>query len=85
MEITYDLEFLPEKRSNTQESEEVTAIKIFLAGRQKNMCFRYDSVKQANSRATAIRAFRKRHNLLDIFDFYRRENCVYVVNTKKKG
>ena len=33
MKITYDLENLPERRNSTRESEEVTAIKGFLAGR----------------------------------------------------
>lgn len=84
MEITYDLEILPDKKGK-KESPEITAIKLFLAGRQRNMCFRYDSTKEANSRATAIRSFRKRHDLFHVFDFYRRENCIYILKTKKKG
>ena len=39
MKISYDLAALPERRRGLKESEEVTAIKAFLAGTQKNMCF----------------------------------------------
>ena len=41
MKITYDLEFLPE-RWRTKTSEEVLALKAFLAGKQKNMCIQYE-------------------------------------------
>ncbi len=36
MKISYDLAALPERRNGGKESEEVTAIKAFLAGTQKN-------------------------------------------------
>ena len=36
MKISYDLAALPERRRAMKESEEVTAIKAFLAGKQKN-------------------------------------------------
>ena len=36
MKISYDLAALPERRRTSKESEEVTAIKAFLAGTQKN-------------------------------------------------
>lgn len=32
MKITYDLEHLPERRNGAKESEEVAAIKVFMAG-----------------------------------------------------
>ena len=71
MKITYDLEFLPERRNNVRESEEVTAIKAFLAGAHKNMCFEYDSEKEAKRRLDAVRNFRSQHKLQEIFDLYR--------------
>ena len=37
MKITYDLEHLPERWNGAKESEEVAAIKVFMAGQQKNM------------------------------------------------
>ena len=83
MKITYDLEFLPERRNNVRESEEVTAIKAFLAGAHKNMCFEYDSEKEAKRRLDAVRNFRSQHKLQEIFDLYRIENCIYILRTKK--
>ena len=35
------------------------AIKAFLAGTQKNMCFEYDSDKEARRRYDSVRNFRK--------------------------
>jgi hypothetical protein len=84
MKITYDLEFLPERRNNVRESEEVTAIKAFLAGAHKNMCFEYDSEKEAKRRLDAVRNFRSQHKLQEIFDLYRIENCIYILRTKKQ-
>ena len=46
MKISYDLTALPERRRAMKESEEVTAIKAFLAGKQKNMCFEYEQVPE---------------------------------------
>ena len=84
MKITYDLEFLPERRNNVRENEEVTAIKAFLAGAHKNMCFEYDSEKEAKRRLDAVRNFRSQHKLQEIFDLYRIENCIYILRTKKQ-
>lgn len=85
MNITYDLETLPERRSGARESEEVTAIKAFLAGKQKNMCFEYDSDKEARRRYDSVRNFRLKHQLQEVFDMYRKDNCIYVLRIKKKG
>lgn len=84
MKITYDLEVLPERRSGTRESEEVTAIKVFLAGTHKNMCFEYDNEKDAKRRYDTVRNFRLQHKLQGVFDLYRRENCVYILRAKKQ-
>ena len=85
MKITYDLEVLPERRSGTRESEEVTAIKVFLAGTHKNMCFEYDNEKDAKRRYDTVRNFRLQHKLQEVFEVFRREKCLYIVRTKKKG
>ena len=84
MKITYDLEVLPERRSGARESEEVTSIKIFLASTHKNMCFEYDSEKDAKRRYDTVRNFRLQHKLQEVFDLYRRENCVYILRVKKQ-
>lgn len=50
MKITYDLTDLPERRRGSKESEEVTAIKAFMAGTRKNMGFEYEDEKEAKRR-----------------------------------
>lgn len=82
MKITYDLEFLPERR-RTKEGEEVLALKAFLAGKQKNMCIQYEDEALCKKRYDSLRAFRTAHQQQDVFDLYRRENCVYILRQKK--
>ena len=82
MKITYDLEFLPERR-RTKEGEEVLALKAFLAGKQKNMCIQYEDEALCKRRYDSLRAFRTAHQQQDVFDLYRRESCVYILRQKK--
>ena len=82
MKITYDLEFLPERR-RTKEGEEVLALKAFLAGKQKNMCIQYEDEALCKRRYDSLRAFRTAHQQQNVFDLYRRENCVYILRQKK--
>lgn len=85
MKISYDLAALPERRRGLKESEEVTAIKAFLAGAQKNMCFEYDDEKEAKRRYDTVRNFRLQHKLKEVFDLYRNDKCIYILRIKKKG
>ena len=85
MKISYDLAALPERRRGLKESEEVTAIKAFLAGTQKNMCFEYDDEKEAKRRYDTVRNFRLQHKLQEVFDLYRNDKCICILRIKKKG
>jgi hypothetical protein len=85
MKITYDLEHLPERRNGAKESEEVIAIKVFMAGQQKNMCFEYDTPEEAKRRYDTVRNFRLTHKLQEVFDLYRKDKCIYILRIKKKG
>ena len=85
MKITYDLEHLPERRNGAKESEEVIAIKVFMAGQQKNMCFEYDTPEEAKRRYDTVRNFRLIHKLQEVFDLYRKDKCIYILRIKKKG
>ena len=85
MKISYDLAALPERRRAMKESEEVTAIKAFLAGKQKNMCFEYEDEKQAKRRYDTVRNFRLHNDLKAVFDLYRHAKCIYVLRLKKTG
>lgn len=82
MKISYDLAALPERRRGLKESEEVTAIKAFLAGKQKNMCFEYDDEKEAKRRYDTVRNFRLQHKLQEVFDLYRNDKCIYILRIK---
>lgn len=82
MKITYDLEFLPERR-RTKEGEEVLALKAFLAGKQKNMCIQYEDEALCKRRYDSLRAFRTAHQQQDVFDLYRREDCIYILRQKR--
>lgn len=85
MKITYDLEHLPERWNGAKESEEVAAIKVFMAGQQKNMCFEYDTPAEAKRRYDTVRNFRLTHKLQEVFDLYCKDQCIYILRTKKKG
>ena len=85
MKISYDLAALPERSRRLKESEEVTAIKGFLAGKQKNMCFEYEDEKQAKRRYDTVRNFRLHNKLQEVFDLYRNGKCIYILRVKKKA
>ena len=79
MKIAYNVEHLPErKRGNRKESEEVTALKSFLAdGRQRNMVFEYNDAKEAKKRYDSLRNFRNANKLQEVFDMYRADRFDY--------
>jgi len=83
MKITYDLESVPEHR--TRNSEELSALKIFLASQHKNMCFEYDTAKEAVNRYKSMKDYRRRHQLQEVFEVRLCGKCFYVVRLKKNG
>lgn len=82
MKITYDLEFLPERR-RTKDGEDLLALKAFLAGKYENMCIQYEDEALCKRRYDSLRAFRTAHQQQDVFDLYRREDCIYILRQKK--
>lgn len=85
MKISYNVD-LPERKTfrGAAESDEVIAIKGFIAGRMKNMCFNYDTAEEAKKRLAAVNAYRRNKGHKEIYEAYRNENCVYVVRLAKK-
>lgn len=85
MKIAYNVEHLPErKRGSGKESEEVSALKSFLAdGQQKNMVIEYDDAKEAKKRYDSLRNFRSTNKLQGVFDMYRADRFVCIIKTKK--
>lgn len=82
MKITYDLEFLPERR-RTKDGEDLLALKAFLAGKHENMCIQYEDEAICKRRHESLRAFRTGHQQQDVFDLYRRDDCIYILRQKK--
>lgn len=85
MKISYDLIHLPERKYQRQDSEEIVALKVFLAGPQRNMVIEYEEPKKAKRRYDALRGYRKNHKLEDVFDCYRVDHQIVITKTKKKG
>ena len=55
MNIRYDVEQLPERKTGGKESEELLALKAFLAGTQRNMVIEYEEEKSAKNRYGTLR------------------------------
>ena len=82
MKITYDLEFLPERR-RTKDRGDLLALKAFLAGKYENMCIQYEDEALCKRRYDSLRASRTGHQQQDVFDLYRRDDCIYILRQKK--
>lgn len=83
MKFFYDVEHLPERKPSRKESEELVALKAFLATTQKNMLIEYEEEKAAKSRYGALRKFRSDNKLQEVFELYRRDNIICIVKTKR--
>lgn len=85
MKVSYNVE-LPERKSfrGAWESDEIIAIKAFISGKWKNMCFNYDTPEEAKKRLAAINAYRRTKGYKEVYEAYRNDNCVYIVRLKKK-
>ena len=85
MKSRYDVEQLPERKTGGKESEELLALKAFLAGTQRNMVIEYEEEeKSAKNRYGTLRKFRSDNKLQDVFDLYRREKVICIVRTKRR-
>lgn len=83
MEIKYNVTAPPKRAFNGgAKSEEVKAIEDFLtSGNAKNMCFEYETPKQAKSKLSTISSHRKKYNGTHPkgYDAYRVDKCIYIV------
>lgn len=88
MEIKYNVQAPPKKSfSGGKKSAEILAVEDFLtSGNAKNMCFQYDTPKEAKSKLSTISSHRKKYNAAHSkgYDAYRVDNCIYVVRMAKK-
>ena len=84
MKITYNVQHLPERKRGWRESEEVLAIKAFLADReQKNMLIEYDDAKDAKRRYDSLRNFRSNNKLQMVFDIYRADTAICIIKINR--
>lgn len=90
MQVKYNVQAPPKKAFNGgTKSEEVRAIEDFLtSGNAKNMCFEYETGKEAKSKLSTISSHKRKYNQNNPkgYDAYRVDNCIYIVRlTGKKG
>ena len=83
-EQNHDLVFRFLHANRLQESEELLALKAFLAGTQRNMVIEYEEEKPAKSRYGSLRKFRSDNKLQDVFEIYRREKVICIIRTKRR-
>ncbi len=88
MQIQYNVKAPPPKAAfGGAKSEEVKAIEDFLtSGNAKNMCFQYDSVKEAKRKTSTIGSHRKRwmaKNPGKGYDTYRVGAAIYIIRAGK--
>ena len=87
MKIQYNVKAPPPKAAfGGAKSEKVQAIEDFLtSGNAKNMCFQYDSVKEAKSKLSTISSHRRKYNAAHPkgYDAYRVDACIYIMRVEK--
>lgn len=83
MQVKYNVQAPPKKAFNGgTKSEEVRAIEDFLSsGNAKNMCFEYETSKEAKSKLSTISSHKRKYNQNNPkgYDAYRVDNCIYIV------
>ena len=47
------------------------------------MCIQYEDETLCKRRYDSLRAFRTGHQQQDVFDLYRRDDCIYILRQKK--
>lgn len=79
MKIRYDVETLPERR--VMKSEEALAIEGFLktAVKGQNMCFEYDTKKEAKGKSSTVKDYIRRKQLCHKLDAYCRGCTICII------
>lgn len=87
MKIQYNVQVPPKKSfAGGVKSEEVKAIEDFLtSGNTKNMCFQYDTTKEAKSKLSTISSHRRKYNAAhsEGYDAYRVDSTIYILRVGK--
>lgn len=85
MKLSYNVKLPPKKEySGGKKSDERIAIEAFLQSTHKNMCFEYDTDKEAKSKLASINTARRQKKETEFYETYRIDKCIYIVR-KQKG
>lgn len=83
MKVKFDVKEIPPKRETPKTSALIEQIKIFLGSNYKNMVLEFDTENEAVSRAEMSLKYRRKNNLQDKYESYRKKNIVYFVRPDK--
>ena len=85
MQIRYNIKNVPERPERLgQKSDEIMAIETFINTSQKNMVFEYDTEDEAKKRLGTVRYYMKKKELDTMFEYYRVNDCVYIIRKETK-
>ena len=85
MQIRYNIKNVPERPERLgQKSDEIMAIETFINTSQKNMVFEYDTEDEAKKRLGTVRYYMKKKELDIMFEYYRVNDCVYIIRKETK-
>ncbi len=80
MEVNYDVTMEEVKRASSRMSEEAKMVQKFLEGKQKNMCFEYETEDEAKSKAGVVAGIVKRTNKDgEKISYGKRANKIYIM------
>ncbi len=88
MNINFDVKIPETARLGKTPSIEIETLIEFLVSAHKTMCFEYDNSKQANSKSSTLRAWKKKENRND-FNIYKMAERIFIekvpVKERRKG
>ncbi|MDR7813354.1 hypothetical protein [Lacrimispora sp.] len=88
MKINYGVAIPEAAKLGRTPSIEIEALVEFLVSAHKTMCFEYDNSKQANSKSSTLRAWKKKENRND-FNIYKMAERIFIekvpVKERRKG
>lgn len=83
MKVKFNVKDIPPKRETPKTSALIEQIKVFLGSNYKNMVLEFDTENEAVSRAEMSLKYRRKNNLQDQYESYRKKNVVYFVRPDK--
>lgn len=82
MKVSFDVEKIEDICSHVR-SKEIKSVIAFIDSNHKNMCFEYETIKEAESKRSSIYHFIKRRNLECHIDLFKRGSKIYIVKNEE--